>query len=198
MKPFTHYNARSIKETISLLLEYEEKAMINAGGTDLLGAMRDNCMPEYPEAIINIKTINDLDYIRKNQKGLRIGALAKLADIARSSEAKEGFNLLAEAAYSVASPHIRNMATLGGNLCQGVRCWYYRYPHQIGGPILCARKGSGPCHAVRGDNRYHAVLGGKKCFAVCPSDIAVALAAFDARIVIEHAAHGTHITECLF
>jgi xanthine dehydrogenase YagS FAD-binding subunit len=184
MKPFKHYNARSIKETISLLAEYEGKARVNAGGTDLLGAMRDNCMPEYPEAIINIKTINGIDYIKKNKKGLKIGALAKLADIAHSPEVKESFGLLAEAVYSVASPHIRTMATIGGNLCQDIRCWYYRYPHQIGGPIQCARKGSSPCHAVRGDNRYHAILGEKKCFAVCPSDIAVALAAFDARIII--------------
>jgi len=76
------------------------------------------------------------------------------------------------------------MATLGGNLCQDVRCWYYRYSRGIGGPIQCARKGKGPCLAIRGDNRYHAIMNGKKCFAVCPSDTAIALAAVDARIII--------------
>ena len=92
--------------------------------------------------------------------------------------------MLAEAARSVASPQIRNAATIGGNLCQDVRCWYYRYPRHIGGPIQCMRKGNGPCLAVRGDNRYHAIMGGKKCFAVCPSDTATALAALDAQVVI--------------
>ena len=81
-------------------------------------------------------------------------------------------------------PQIRNVATLGGNLCQDVRCWYYRYPRHMGEPSSCARKGQGPCLAVKGDNRYHAILGGKKCFAVCPSDTAVALAALDAQLVI--------------
>ncbi len=84
----------------------------------------------------------------------------------------------------MASPQIRNVATLGGNLCQEVRCWYYRYPNHLGGALSCARKGKGPCLAIKGDNRYHAVLGGKKCFAVCPSDTAVALAALDAQLVI--------------
>ncbi len=84
----------------------------------------------------------------------------------------------------MASPQIRNVATIGGNLCQDVRCCYYRYPRHIGGPIQCARKGSGPCLAVRGDNRYHALLEGRKCFAVCPSDMAVALTALDAQILV--------------
>jgi xanthine dehydrogenase YagS FAD-binding subunit len=84
----------------------------------------------------------------------------------------------------VASPQVRNVATLGGNLCQDVRCWYYRYPRHIGGPLECARKGHGPCLAVKGDNRYHAILEAKKCFAVCPSDMAVALAALDGQIMV--------------
>ena len=139
MKLFKHYNARSIKEATRLLAEYDGKAKANAGGTDLLGAMRDKCLAEYPKAVINIKTIEGLDYIKKDAKGLKIGALAKLADIAGSPEVKGEYKLLAEATYSVASPHIRNMATIGGNLAQDVRCWYYRYPTQIGGPITCLR-----------------------------------------------------------
>ena len=81
MKWFEHHNARSIREAVKLLNDYEGKAKVNAGGTDLLGALKDRVLPEYPEAVINIKTIDGLDYIRKDKKGLTIGALARLADI---------------------------------------------------------------------------------------------------------------------
>jgi len=104
-----------------------------------------------------------------------------------SQNIKGRYNVLAKAAGAVASPEIRNMGTIGGNLCQDVRCWYYRYPHHLGGRILCYRKGTGPCLAVKGDNRYHAIMGAKGCFAVHPSDTAVALAALDAKVKIVHA-----------
>jgi NADPH-dependent glutamate synthase beta subunit-like oxidoreductase len=174
MKSFIHHNARSIKEAAKLLEEYEGKAKVNAGGTDLLGAMRDNCLSEYPEAVINLKTIEGLSYIKKEAKGLRIGSLTKLSDIAGSPVVKEAYGLLAEAAHSVASPHIRNMATLGGNLAQDVRCWYYRYPEQIGGPIVCLRKGGKFCSALAGDNRYHSLFGAARldeypCGSHCPA-----------------------------
>ena len=119
MKRFAHHNARSIKEAGKLLAEYEGKAKANAGGTDLLGVLRDGCLTEYPQAVVNLKTIKGLEYIKKERKGLKIGALTKLADIAGSPEVKETYPLLAEAAHAVASPHIRNMATLGGNLAPG-------------------------------------------------------------------------------
>lgn len=175
MKPFKHHNARSTREATRLLAKYDGKAKANAGGTDLLGAMRDKCLAEYPEAVINIKTIKGLDYIKKDKKGLRIGALTKLADIAGSAEVKEGYKLLAEAAHSVASPHVRNMATVGGNLAQDVRCWYYRYPQQIGGPIVCLRKGGKICSALAGDNRYHSLFGAAPlaeypCSSHCPAN----------------------------
>ena len=174
MRPFKHHNARSVREATSFLKEYEGKARVNAGGTDLLGAMRDRCLPDYPEAVINIKTIEGLDYIKKDAKGLRIGALARLADIAGSAEVSVDYTLLAQAAHSVASPHIRNMATMGGNLAQEVRCWYYRYPQQIGGPIVCLRKGGKFCSALAGDNRYHSIFGAAAvaeypCAGHCPA-----------------------------
>jgi xanthine dehydrogenase YagS FAD-binding subunit len=182
MRSFTHINAHTIEEAHSLLGKYKGKAVLNAGGTDLLGVLKDEILPDYPEVVINIKTIAGLDFITENDGGLTIGSLAKLADIANSCLIKERYPVLVEAAHSVATPQIRNAATIGGNLCQDVRCWYYRYPRHIGGPIQCLRKGSGPCLAVRGDNRYHAIMAGKRCFAVCPSDTAVALAALDACI----------------
>ena len=180
MRSFKHINARTVDEARALLRKYKGKAMLNAGGTELLSTLKGEHLLNYPETVINIKTIPGLDDIKEDSKGLRIGALTTLSNIAGSSVVKEKYKVLAEAAYAVATPQIRNMATLAGNLCQEVRCWYYRYPHAIGGRLLCLRKGSGPCLAVSGDNRYHAILGGKGCFAVSPSDTAVALTALNA------------------
>jgi xanthine dehydrogenase YagS FAD-binding subunit len=184
MRAFQHFQAKTPEEAVALLGKYRGKAKINAGGTDLLGMLKDEVLPGYPQALIDIKTIKGLDYIKEENGHLKIGALAKLRDIAASPLLRDRYGVLAESARSVASPQIRNAATLGGNLCQEVRCWYFRYPDHLGGAISCARKGKGPCLAVKGDNRYHAVLGGKKCFAVCPSDTAVALAALDAQLVL--------------
>lgn len=184
MRPFTHINARTVEQAVAALAKYDGKARLNAGGTDLFGLLKDEFLPEYPEAIVNIKTVTGLDYIREDQGILRIGALARLTDLANSPLLRERYGALAEAAHAVASPQIRNVATIGGNLCQDVRCCYYRYPRHIGGPIQCARKGSGPCLAVKGDNRYHAIMEGRRCFAVCPSDTAVALALCDAQLVV--------------
>ena len=178
MKAFRHHNARSIREATTVLAKYKGKAKVNAGGTDLLEAMRGKTIPAYPEVVINIKTIDGLDYIKKDKKGLRIGALTKLADVAGSPEVKEEYKLLAEAVRSVATPHVRNMATVGGNLAQDVRCWYYRYPAQIGGPIVCLRKGGKICSALAGDNRYHSLFGAAPlieypCTSQCPAHIAI-------------------------
>lgn len=182
MRPFKHFNARTVKEACKLLAQYDGRAVLNAGGTDLLSTLKEENLFEYPEAVVNIKNIAGLDQIVESKGTLRIGALTKLSSLVNSPLLSEHYAALVEAARSVATPQIRNAATIGGNLCQDVRCWYYRYPRHIGGPIHCARKGKGPCLAVKGDNRYHAVMGGKKCFAVCPSDTAVALAALDGQI----------------
>jgi len=185
MRSLKHISARTVEEACSLLKKYKGRARLNAGGTDLLPTLKEEILFDCPEVLIDIKTISGLDHIREDGDTLRVGALTKLADIAISPLLEERYRVLVKAAYSVATPQVRNMATLGGNLCQEVRCPYYRYPRHIGGPIRCLRKGYGPCLAVSGDNRYHAILGGKRCFAVCPSDTAVALAALDARIKIE-------------
>ncbi|MCX5806516.1 MAG: xanthine dehydrogenase family protein subunit M [Proteobacteria bacterium] len=184
MRSFKHIIAGSTEEACTLLLNYNGKAVLNAGGTDLLLTLKGENLFEYPKAVIDIKTISGLDYIKEDDKTLKIGALTKLSRIAEHPLLQNSYRVLTEAARSVATPQIRNSATIGGNLCQDVRCWYYRYPRHIGGPILCLRKGKGSCLAVAGDNRYHAIMGGKKCFAVCPSDTAVALAALDAQILI--------------
>jgi xanthine dehydrogenase YagS FAD-binding subunit len=177
-------NALAVDEACALLKKYKGKAVLNGGGTDLLSILKDEILLDYPEVVINIKTISDLDYIKEESGALKIGALAKLSDIEKSPLVKDHYGVLAEAAHFVATPQVRNTATLGGNLCQDVRCWYYRYPRMIGGPLRCLRKGNGPCLAVSGDNRYHAIMEGKKCFAVCPSDMAVALAALNSQVKI--------------
>jgi len=184
MKSFYHISAKTVEEAVTLLQDYKDRAKLIAGGTDLLGALKDKILPDYPEVIINIKTIPGLDFIKVDKKGLRIGALTKLADIAESPAVNERYKLLAEAAESVATPQIRNMGTIGGNLCQDVRCWYYRYPHQVGGRILCLRKGGDKCFVFRGDNRYHAIFGRDVCRAVCASDTAIALTSLDAKVKI--------------
>lgn len=184
MKSFQHINASTIEDTVKLLKDRNGRARLMAGGTDILGVLKDRILPDYPEVMINIKTIAGLDYITEDAQGLKIGPLVKLADLADSPLIKEKYKVVAEAARTVGTPQLRNMGTIGGNLSQDTRCWYYRYPHSVGGRISCMRKGSGPCLAVAGDNRYHALFGGKGCFAVCPSDLAVALAALDAVVKI--------------
>ena len=184
MKSFKHIDVKTVNEACAMLGKHKGKAKVIAGGTDLLGILKDKILPSYPEVIINIKAIPKLGHIKEDKHGLKIGALTTLSDIAKSPLIKEKYKVLAEAADTVGSPQIRNVATLAGNLCQDVRCWYYRYPHHIGGRMLCLRKGSGRCLALSGDNRYHAILEGKRCFAVCPSDMATALTALNATISI--------------
>jgi xanthine dehydrogenase YagS FAD-binding subunit len=185
VKAFKHFNATSVDEAIALMRSCNGNANLIAGGTDLLGVLKDEILPGYPEAVINIKTIPGLDSFEENEAGLKIGALTKLVDVVAHARVRKRYPILSEAAEAVATPEIRNMATLGGNLCQDTRCWYYRYPHHMGGRIICYRKEKGPCQAVKGDNRYHAIMGGKACFAVCPSDTAVALTALDAELEIK-------------
>jgi NADPH-dependent glutamate synthase beta subunit-like oxidoreductase len=176
MRTFKHYSARSLKEAATLLARHKGKSKVIAGGTDLIGGLKDNCIPDYPEAIIDIKGIRGLDYIKAGGRSLKIGALTKLADIVKSPAIKQDYPLLAQAAHSIAGPNLRNMATVGGNLAQDVRCWYYRYPQQIGGPITCLRKGGKACNALAGDNRYHSIFGAapaveRRCASHCPARI---------------------------
>lgn len=182
MRPFQHVNARTLDEAV---LAAHEKSRIIAGGTDCLGMLKARVLPLYPELLVNIKTIPGLEYIEEDAEGLRIGALAKLSDIVESPLVAAKYGLLAQAAKSVSSPQIRSMGTIAGNLCQDVRCWYYRCSPVTGKDYLCIRKGGRVCFAIAGDNRYHAILRGKGCFAVCPSDTAIALRALDAKISVK-------------
>ena len=182
MKTFAHFNASTIGEAVSLLKRYQGKASLIAGGTDLLGKMKDRILPSYPEALINLKTIPGLDVIREEDSGLTIGPLAILEDIAHNPIVKSKYAALTEAARRTASPHLREMGTIGGNICQDIRCWYYRNPENR---FPCLRKGGGRCYALEGDTRYHSIFGGsvdEGCIAVHPSDTAPALIALNSRI----------------
>ncbi len=182
MRKLIHINASSIDEAVSWLGRYGSKADVIAGGTDLLGKLKDEILPAYPEAIINIKTIPGLDFIQEEKCMLKIGALTRLHDIASNPTVKEMYPALAAAAHRTASPNIRQMATIGGNICQDIRCWYYRSPQNR---FPCLRKGGGRCYAIEGDNRYHSIFGGSVeggCYAVHPSDLAPALIALRAKI----------------
>ena len=175
MKYFDYEYATSYDEAVSLLKGSNkgEKAVL-AGGTDLIGVLKAKLLPEYPEELIDLKTIPDADSIIKEGNSVEVGALAKLADIEKNNLIKNSYNALAEAARSVASPLIRNQATIGGNICQDVRCWFYRYPNNVGGRLECMRKGGAECYAIKGENRNHSVFGGMKahltpCSFTCPA-----------------------------
>jgi xanthine dehydrogenase YagS FAD-binding subunit len=183
MRTFRHINASSVDEAVSWLRRYGDRANAIAGGTDLLGKLKDEILPTYPEAIINLKTIPGLDFIKEEDGLLKIGALARLHDIAVNPIVKDRYPALAMAAHRTASPNIRQMATIGGNLCQDIRCWYYRNP---GNRFPCLRKGGSRCYAIDGDNRYHSIFGGRVeggCYAVHPSDTAPALIALNAKVI---------------
>lgn len=183
MRRFNHFDASSIEEAVSLLQEYKDSSYVIAGGSDLMGCLKDNLWMEYPKAIINLKTIPGLNEIKVEEDGLHIGPLVTLTELSESAAVKETWPGLAEAARRTASPLLRNMGTVAGNICQENRCWYYRYPDKIGGRIDCVRKGGKRCLAVPGDHRFHSIFGAvKKCIAVNPSDTAPAFVALGATI----------------
>jgi len=176
MKPFNHVDAKTVKQAVTLLKKNKGKAKLIAGGTDLLSTLKDKILPDYPVTLINIKTIPKLNQITDDGTGVTIGALAKLEALAHSPVVQQSYKILGEAAEAVATPQIRRMGTIGGNLCQDVRCWYYRYPHSVGGRILCYLKGGKGCYALTRENEYHSIFGGWRdadppCSSACPAGI---------------------------
>jgi len=172
---FEHRDVTSFNEASQVLESAESgKKVVIAGGTDLLGVLKERILAESPDEVVNLKTIPDSAYIKSDGWTIKVGALTKLKDITSSPEIKKYLPALAQAAGSVATPLIRNVATIGGNICQDVRCWFYRYPHEVGGRLECSRKGGEQCYAIRGDNRYHSIFGGMNthaapCQSNCPA-----------------------------
>ena len=183
MKPFEYVKVTSVAQAMSLLSKHQEKAAILAGGSDLLGIMKDRIEGlkfKMPQSLIDIKGIKDLNYVKEQKGGVKIGATATLADIASSSLVAQKLPLLVQAVNQVGVPQIRNVGTLAGNLCQRPRCWYFRRSVFKD----CLRKGGGNCFAVDGENQYHAIIGTGGCCMVYPSDLAPALIALNARVEI--------------
>lgn len=174
MKNFEHVDALSLSEAISLL-EYPGQSLAIAGGTDLLTQMKSRIVS--PERIVNLKTIPELNAIRPNDRdGLRIGALRTLSDLAHDQIIRSRYPALYQAIASAATRQIRNQGTIGGNLLQGPRCWYYR------GRFNCWLKGGETCYARDGENSHHAIFSDGPCYMVHPSDMAPVLLALGASI----------------
>ncbi|MBN1402662.1 MAG: FAD binding domain-containing protein [Anaerolineae bacterium] len=176
MKPFAHANATSPEEAIAAL---DAGTRPLAGGTDLLARMKAGLIA--PERLVNLKTVSELGRITVADDGWHIGAMATLSEIAEHASIHPAPEMacLYQAILQSASPQLRHMATLGGNLVQEPRCWYYRHPQ-----VPCWRKGGRMCYAFSGDNREHVLFDGGPCFAVHPSDPAVALMALGAAVTV--------------
>ena len=178
MEKFSYVNATSLEQVTSLLSESGwGEVMLIAGGTDLLAELKEYI--ETPKTLINLKTLPGMDSIEADASGLKIGALATVADISMHPTIQHHYTVLSQAAGSVATPQIRNVGTLGGNLCQRPRCWYYRDE-----ATDCLKKGGDICYAVDGLSKYHAILGGDPVYIVHPSDLAPALIALGASVKI--------------
>jgi len=170
---FTYVRPKSLADALGHLRS--PKAVIYAGGTDLLGCLRDGVFGA--EKLVSIGLLDKLRGIdRTPDGGVRIGALTLIAELAASGLIRQSYPALARGAAEVASPQLRNQGTLGGNLCQKPRCWYYR------GEFICLRKGGDKCYAYEGENQYHCILGGSVCYITHPSDTAPALVAYGAVI----------------
>lgn len=187
MKPLRKFkliNAETIENASALLAKHNGKAWPFAGGTDIIGTLREAVLPNalYPDVLVNLHSIKpSLEYVKEENGTLKIGALTRLEDIAKNATVKSKYKALAEAAGRAASPHIREMGTIGGNICQLNRCWYFRKEDNR---FNCHRKGGAMCYAMAGDNRYHSIFGASQgCVAVNPGDIAPALVALNAKIV---------------
>lgn len=183
MKSFQLYEPKSVQEAVGVLTQFGDKAKALAGGSDLVaGVMKDwvqgKGMP-LPDALVDLTTIPQLRGIQVDNNGATIGALTTLSEIVESKELTERFPLLTQSARSVASQLIRNYGTLGGNINQRPRCWFFR-----GEDFDCYKKGGDICYSVTGDNRYHAIIGGEQCYIVHPSDTAHALLALNAQAKI--------------
>jgi xanthine dehydrogenase YagS FAD-binding subunit len=151
---------------------------VKAGGVDLMDRLKEGL--DAPSRLVNLRTIPGLDYVKEESGWLRIGPMVTLAQIAGHPLIRRRYGVLAEAALKAATPQIRNMATVGGNLLQRPRCWYFRNDE-----IHCLRKGGDLCFAQDGENQYHAIFDNAICAIVHPSAAACALTALRAKVEVK-------------
>ena len=184
MKAFEWASPSTINEAVQLLKsapvtsDIDEAARPIAGGQDLLTTMKD--YSTRPSRVVNLKSIRGLDRIQGNARtGLTIGTLVTLSQLEENPVVRASFPGLGEAAHSIATPQIRNLGTVGGNLCQRPRCWYYRLEE-----VICLKKGGSECYAAKGENKYNAILGGGPSYIVHPSDLAPMLLALGASVSV--------------
>jgi xanthine dehydrogenase YagS FAD-binding subunit len=175
MRAFTNANPRDLTHALTLVRDARRAGRtpaVTGGGSDLLGMMKERLVA--PDVLVNLKTVRDLDEVRPEGRGLAIGGLITLDALARNEAVRRDYPVLAEAAGSVATPQIRNVATLAGNVCQRPWCWYFR------NGFKCLKNGGTTCYSVAGENAFHAIFGGGPSYIVHPSDTAPALVALDA------------------
>jgi xanthine dehydrogenase YagS FAD-binding subunit len=173
--PFLYRRATSLDDAVQQLAQ--TGAVSLGGGTDLLVTIAEEI--SRPDILVDLRTVPESDGIRELDNGsVRIGASTRIATLARDPLIRERYGVLAEACSVVGSPALRHMGTIGGNLCQRPRCWYFRRG------VPCLKNGGSVCPAVHGENQYLAILDGGPCYIVHPSDPAVALTALDATIEI--------------
>src|SRR5215469_11378182 len=187
MPAFQLYQPSSVADAQKLLVQNGHDAMVLAGGLDSMDWLKDRIRK--PRVVVDLSGIEELKGIRETSDGLQIGAMTTLTEVAQSPVIRQKYSLLSQAAELVASPQIRNQGTIGGNVSQDTRCWYYR----AGWP--CYRAGGNVCYADTpvGRNREHAILGAERCVAVNPSDTAPACIALDAKFVVMTAKGGQAI-----
>lgn len=179
MRALTNANAIDLREAIALAQEAERQGKtwaFTGGGTDLLQRLKDRVVE--PDVLVHLRTIPDLDTVEAKEEGIVLGGLVTLDELSRHPVIREAYAALAEAAGSVATPQIRNVGTLAGNVCQRPWCWYYR------NGFPCFKAGGNTCYSVTGENQLHAIFGGGPSFIVHPSDVAPALVALDGRFRI--------------
>ena len=181
MPAFELFQPASISDALALLNKYGADAWVMAGGLDTFDWLKDRI--KRPRVVVDLSQVQGLRGIKPVNGGLEIGAATTLTEIARDPQVRDKFGLLAQAAELVASPQIRNQGTIGGNVSQDTRCWYYRAGWS------CYRAGGNICYAdtPTAINREHAILDADRCVAVNPSDTAPALVALDAQMVVQTA-----------
>ena len=178
---FELFQPTSVDDTLSLLAEHGDDTWVLAGGLDSFDWFKDRI--KRPKVVVELSGVEELKGIRSTEDGVEIGAMTTLTEVATNSEILASYGLLATAASQVATPQIRNQGTLGGNVSQDTRCWYYR------GGWPCYRAGGNICYASapQAMNREHCIFGADRCVAVNPSDTAPTLIALDAKMIVKRA-----------